>query len=222
MVGSALFSYQSGIARPNSPILSIPELQDIKGIDSIQTIMRIRDFVFSVVPWTLRPSVDLKLDVENILGLYKMFVSKESGGWCGLNAEYYQLLLYWFQVKTRPYNFGVKSHDITHVGVIVEHDGEEFFMDPYFAVHYAHRDGFLLTYSHLMALIAERRLDRIVPVFSDVCKPVQQIDGTFILQKPQEIRKSVLDSWPQYEKTMKDIFGQTDPLLLMLIGIPHV
>ena len=223
------FHLSNGQLRANSPTSMIPVVQDIKGIDNIHTIMKIRDFVFSIVPWFLKPSIGLNINVENIAELYKLFSTRKAGGWCGLNADYFQMLLYWFQIKTYPYNFGIKSRNISHVGLIVEYDGEEFFMDPYFAVHYIHRDGFLLTFRHLMTLIAERKLDHIVPVYSEVRKPVQQEDGTFLMMTPQEIHKSIIIAWSegtksgtdgfQYEKTMMDIFGQTDPLLLMLIKI---
>jgi len=206
----------------------LPVLQDIKEVNSIRAIISIRDFVFCTVPLFLKPTVGLvsgltTAGIENVWGLYKRFLLLEAGGWCGLNTDYLQTLLYWYQIKTYPYNFGISPLGITHMGVVVNYDGEEFFMDPYLAVHYAHRDGFLLTFSHLRALIAERKFDRIVPVFSDVRKPVEQPDGTFVMMTPQEIQKSMFmgqnPSGRPYEDVMKEVFGQTNPLLLMLIKI---
>lgn len=216
------FNALSGKLREDSPTPMIPFLKDIKEVDSINTILKIRNFVFSTVPWFVTPSPGLKKGIEGVLDLYNLFNEKKAGGWCGLNADYLQMVLYCYQVRTRPYNFGISPKNISHVGVIVEYDGEEFFMDPYLCVHYVHKDGFLLTFHHLMSLIAEQKFDRIVPVFSDVKKPVQQQDGSFLLQTPQEIQKSILDSWPNYKEVMNGIFGNTNPLSLMLIGIPYI
>ena len=216
------FNPMSGLLHANSPMHLFPILQDIKEINSIYSIVAIRDFVFSTIPLFLKP-IDTIIDKDNVWNMYKQFLLLEAGGWCGLNADYFRSLLYWYQIKTHPYNFGISSLGITHMGVIVDYDGEEFFMDPYLAVHYVHKDGFLLTFKHLMALIVERKLDRIVPVFSDVCKPVEQHDGTFVMMTPQEIQKSMFmgrsPSGRPYEEVMKEVFGQTSPLLLMLINI---
>jgi len=217
-----------GNTRENSTLFSISEFEEIRGINNIQDIIKIRNFVFSTVPLLLKDSTDIKLSMENlsisVFNLYKLFLSKKVGGWCGLNVDFFQTILYWYQVPARPYNFGIAPQGITHTGVVVEYDGEEFFMDPYYAVHYAHRDGFLLTFKHLMSLIADRKFDRIVPIFSDIRKPVEQRDGTFSMMTPQEIQKSTMfmshsSLGRPYEDIMNEVFGQTNPLLLMLIKI---
>lgn len=217
-----------GNALENSSLFSVPILKDLKRICSLKDIIVVRDFVFSTVPLLLKDSSDLKADMENlsrtVADLHGLFISKKAGGWCGLNVDFFQTLLYWYQVPARPFNFGIASHGITHTGVVVEYDGEEFFMDPYYAVHYAHRDGFLLTFKYLISLISDRKFDRIVPVFSDIRKPVEQRDGTFSMMTPQEIQKSTMfmshSSFGRpYEDIMNEVFGQTNPLLLMLIKI---
>ena len=111
------------------------------------------------------------------------------------------------------------------MGVIVEYDNEEFFMDPYFALHYIHKDGFLLTFDHLMSLIYERKFNKILPVFSNIQKPVEQNDKTFIMMNPQEIQKSIMfigrdSAGRSYDEIMMDVFGETNPLMLMQIKIP--
>jgi len=217
-----------GCSIENSTLFSIEYFQDKNQIQSIHNIIGIRDFVFSTVPLLLKDSSDLKVGMENLsislLDLYNLFISKKAGGWCGLNTDFFQTILYWYQVPARPYNFGIRQYGITHTGVVVEYDGEEFFMDPYYAVHYKHRDGFLLTFKHLMTLIADRKFDHIVPVFSDVRKPVEQHDGTFAMLTPQEIQKNTMFMSPNlsgrsYEEVMKEVFGETNHLLLMLIKI---
>ena len=218
-----------GNALENSSLFSVPILKDLRRIGSLKDLIMVRDFVFSTVPLLLKDSSDLKIKMENISisvsDLYNLFTSKKAGGWCGLNTDFFQTILYWYQVPARPYNFGIRQYGITHTGVVVEYDGEEFFMDPYYAVHYKHRDGFLLTFKHLMTLIADRKFDHIVPVFSDVRKPVEQHDGTFAMMTPQEIQKRCMfesrtPSGRSYDDVMKEVFGDTNSLLLMQIRIP--
>jgi hypothetical protein len=206
--------------RDKSPLGKINEIADLTDVNSFFDLLRLRDFVFKLIPWFIEPS-DSKLDltVFNVINLYNQFKCREVGGWCGLNAEYYQFILYWYYIKTRPYNFGLRYKNITHVGVIVEYDGMEFFMDPYFAMHYIHRDGFPLQFKDLMNLISDRKFDRILPVYSDCRKEVQQQDGSFLSTNSTELFRSVLGSWPNYDREMMDVFGMQNPELLMMLKI---
>jgi len=203
-------------------IPEIPELS-LHEVGSFQDLLKIRDYVFSVVPWNRTPFEGI--GSTSIADLLRGFVTREIGGWCGLNAEYFQRILYRYihngsnLSSTRPYNFGLIKHKITHVGIVVTFDGMEFFLDPYLGVHYNHIDGFPLTFQALMGLISDRKFDRILPVYSNATKPVQT-DSGWQMMTPQQMSASILATWPNYEKIMMETFGSTNPLLLMQIKIP--
>jgi hypothetical protein len=214
--------------RPNSPLKNIPELVTTPEISSLQDILKVKDFVFNLIPW--KPEPKEGVTVSTLLDFYWEFKSKVSGGWCGINAEFLQQLFYWYEadsaqsrcgLKTRPINFGLIGHKITHVGVIVTYDGMEFFLDPYLGVHYNHRDGFPLTFPALIGLIAEGKLDRIIPVYSQGVKHMLT-DSGWQTMTPRQMIDSVIATWPGYSKIMKEVFGATNPLLLMQVRVPDV
>ena len=203
--------------RDGSQLHKIPELASVPDIKSFQDIIKVRDFVYKTVPWFNTPKV--KLSYKTVVENYENFKAKTEGGWCGANAEYMQLILYWYEVKPRPYNFGIVGHNITHVGVIVPYDGMEFFIDPYLGVYYNHKDGFPLTFQDLMCLISDGKLDHIIPVYSKELKPAQT-DSGWQMMAPEQLSESVIKTWVDYDKVMNDTFGSTNPLLLMQIKIP--
>lgn len=198
----------------------IPELQDIPEIRTFQDIMGVRDFVFSTVPWFKEPT-DLRMNfhTNNVLNLYWDFKQYKAGGWCGLNATFFDILMYWYGIRTRPYNYGISSYGLTHIGIIVEYDGIEFFMDPYFAAHYVHRDGFPLPFRDLMNLIQERKYDHFLSVYSDVRKPIKEEDGSYTSRTPEEVLKLAYAASPYYKSTLMRIFGVDDSRALMLIKV---
>jgi hypothetical protein len=199
----------------------IPELQDVPEIRTFQDILKVRDFVFSTVPWFKEPT-DLRMNfhTNNVLNLYWDFKQYKAGGWCGLNATFFDLLMYWYGIRTRPYNYGVSFYGLTHIGIIVEYDGIEFFMDPYFAAHYVHRDGFPLPFRDLMNLIQDRKFDRFCSEYSsDARKLVLEEDGTYTQWSPEEMVEMAFVGSPNYKKTLTRIFGVDDPRILMLIKI---
>lgn len=203
----------------------IPELQDIPEIRTFQDIMRVRDFVFSTVPFLDNPTalnVDLRqyggFSAKSITQLYQDFKSFKAGGWCGINATFFDILMTRYGIKTRPYNYGLPEQGLTHIGIIVTYDGIEFFMDPYFAAHYVHKDGFPLAFRDLMRLVTDRKFDRFHSQYSDIKKPVLKEDGTIGWRSPEHNMDFVTAGSP-YKKTLMSIFGVDDPRILMLIKI---
>jgi hypothetical protein len=199
----------------------IPELDVVPRIRTFSDIIKIKDFVFSIVPLFKDPSDNkLILHVNNVMDLYQSFKELNAGGWCGLNASFFDILMHWYGIQRRPYNFGFTKMGFTHIGILATYDSAEFFIDPYLGIHYAHSDGFPLTFPHLINLITERKFDKIIPIYSDnIFKPIQQEDGSFTLASPSQMNSIVFCNWEKCDQVMLDTFGETNKLLLMLIKI---
>ena len=209
------------------PFPYIKELADIEKITGFNDIAKIMNFVYTIVPWTLTPYTEL-ITLAGIKPLYKKFKMKEAGGWCGLNAEFFKWIIEGYRqldpcnIHVSSYNYGIAELKFTHIAIAVEIDKMEFLFDPYFNRYYVHKDGFPLQLEDLLFLIRERKTDKYKTVFLDSSKPAFTEDGVSFDFYPKELLKDILDFFEStgFSKTMKKIFNDTNPDLLMLLKIP--
>ena len=199
------------------PLPFIEELKNIPSIESIQDIITINNFVFSLIPWTIIPYANI-LQYENLEDLYTRFKNKEIGGWCGVCAEFFNIVMTKYGIPTKPYNFGLDVYQITHVGIIVTFDGMNFFFDPYLAKYYTYKGEFPLQFEPLIYLISTGQYNKIVPVYYNAKKYVQVLDR-WEEWSPKDLELSVMEGFKAigYEKIMQKFFkNQTFENLFLL------
>jgi hypothetical protein len=209
------------------PFPFIEELSSIERVTGIQDLLKIMDFVFTTVPWTTIPYETL-ITMEDIKPLYDKFKAKELGGWCGLNAEFFKWIIEGYRcldsknIRYRSYNHGVYGQQLTHIGVIVEVDRMEYYLDPYFNLYYTHKDGHPLQFEDLHYYIRERRVDRYQKTFLNSKKALINEDKSITYITPQEFLDIILKGFEllNLSATLKNIFNDTNPDLLLLLKIP--
>jgi hypothetical protein len=214
------------------PFPYIKELENITKIETLADVLYIRDLVFSLIPWTLEPFTGNAIE-KGVENLYNGFKNRTISGWCGLNAEFFRLIICGYQVRCWSFNYGLAKYQITHVATVVdlcerstfiELNGLPFIIDPYFARHYLYMDEFPLTYHQLIDFIHKRKMDLITTSYGNVKKPVWDIKNQgFLYKTPQEFERTILNFYKtdlNYDEIMKKIFGDIDPKLLMLLKIP--
>jgi len=199
-------------------------MKDLIGVDTVESfedLLKIRDFCFSLIPWTAKP-YDMNFR-EDLVSLSKRFRSKELGGWCGLNATFFQRVLwaaYGFEKsECVPFDYGVKS--FTHITLIVKFKNKEYVIDPYFCRHYTYKNGIPIELKDLIYLIFNKDFEAIHETYGVGVKNVyEEYSNDFFECTPQKFFGVVKDSWLKlygYESFMQEIFKATDPKLLMLI-----
>ena len=209
-----------------SPFPFIEELEGIDKITGFNDLIKIMDWIYSLIPRTSVP-YEKPITMQDIEGLYVDFNTFQIGGWCGLNAEFFKWILEGYQrldplnLRYRSYNYGIQELKLTHIGVLVEIDRMEFLLDPYFNRYYVHKDGFPLQFKDLLHLVQERKEDKYRSVFQGSKKPDMKEDGTVLYLSPEELLKGVLEIFETngLSKAMKSIFNETNPDLLMLLKI---
>jgi hypothetical protein len=188
------------------PFPFIKELENIPRIASIQDIITINNFVYSLISLTQKPYLIVVAD--SIESLYKKFKNKEIGGWCGTCANFFNMLMNKYKISTRIYNFGLADYKLTHMGVIVTFDGMNLFFDPYFAKHYTYCGEFPLQFDSFLHLVTDRQYEKIVPAYGNGVKAIEQSDGSWKLCTPRELEKNIMEGFKiaGYEKIMQRFF----------------
>jgi len=194
----------------------IPELKEIRKIDTIEDAVRLAGFVFSTVCHAQETS---PLDVqEGIVENYKLFKAKKMYGWCHTNGLYYHLLLNHYGRESYVYNYGLKKHQFTHVVVVLTIKDDKFLIDPYFNRYYVNKDNEPLTLSNLFDLI-KKDPEEIQSVYGEQHKEVyQEGEKGFVKFTPQRLEHSVINSWKvlsNFDNIMRDNFNSINPLLLI-------
>jgi len=203
------------------PFPFIEELKDITVIDSFERLIRINDFVFSLIPYTIQPfSGDVSSD--NIQNLYKGFKSKTIGGWCRLNAHFLMYLLKEYNIPSYCYDYGIKNKTIdgfTHMVVIVDYLGMPFLFDPYFSRYYLFEDKFPLQFYDMIDLLHRRSFIKISSCYGNLEKPFLTLNK-WVSITPQEFEKHIFDSFNDigFKEKMTTTFMDTNPLLMILLG----
>jgi hypothetical protein len=213
------------------PFPYIDELKDIPEIKTFSDIIKIRDFVFSLIPWGPQPFSGNAMEA-GVKDLYNGFKKKTIFGWCGLNAEFFRLIICEYHIRCWPFNYGLSNYDLSHVGAVTDLSEKRglmdleripFYMDVYFCKHFTFQGEFPLTFDRLIDLIHKRKTNLITPVYGVCKKPVWDTGSQkFIDRSPEEFEKMIMDFYRDkldYNQLMEKIFGENDPLLLMLIRI---
>lgn len=200
---------------------TLKKLIGVESIEKFEDLLKVNEFCFSLIPWTTAP---YKMGFrEDLFSLCEKFKNKEIGGWCGLSATFFQRVLwaaYGFQkLECVPFDYGTKS--FTHITLIVKWNNKEYVIDPYFCRVYTYEDGNPIEFNDLILMLFNRELDKIHETFGEGVKYVyEEYSKDFIEYSPQQLLKSVEDSWIQlysYESFMSDVFNNTNSKLLMLL-----
>lgn len=206
-------------AATTHPFPHIPELGAVPEARNLKDVLALQEFVFSTIPYTKDPLED----IGSFTLAYRGFKKREIGGWCGLNAEYFRRLLICYGVKVRPYNYGLVSTRFTHVCVIVNFDGIEYLLDPYFNKIYTYKDDFPLPFQDLLRLIQKGETSCITSQFGSGKKPVWHEDlEDFVPESGDSFENNVFDFFQSIglNESLMDVFGYVNPLALLLIKIP--
>jgi len=218
------------------PFPFIEELKDLFRIRKFQDILRIRDFVFSLIPWGVIP-YDGPRGSRDVKDIYYKCKNNELFGWCGFNADFFKLLMDGYGVKCSSLNYGLNDLQISHCVEIVNlADRVEFgqvcsmeiLIDIYFCKYYSYLGEFPLRYDELISFIREKKFNHIIPVYGDVKKKkVYIIDGKkeIFYVTPQELEKEVLSFFKvnlDLDSNLQKKYGDSNPLSLMQTIIPGV
>jgi len=194
-------------------------------IEIFDTLISTMKYVFQTVPWTIEPYTgnDHKLYDKNsgaIEHLNDRFLKKEIGGWCGLNCEFFKRLIVEKRFFCCSFNYGIEG-SLTHITIIVKIGEESYLFDPYFNRYYE-IDGIPATFDCLMRVVNQGEYDRIVSIYGEEKKPVQNSDKSWTDMTGEELEQSVIGGHMKkgLSKKMMDLFGNTNPLSLMKIVIP--
>lgn len=205
----------------------IPELRSIPEVRTLSDVLRIQDFVFSLIPYTKEPFLE-KIGIEkngdvkvDLIDAYKGCKEGSIGGWCGINAEFLRLVLVTYGVKCRPYNYGIAGSVFTHVCLIVEFSGIKFLLDPYFNRVYTYENDFILQFPDLLRLIREDNTKHITSLYGLGKKKIQA-PGGFKDYTGIDLELSVMGFFKvkDFESALRDYFNSSDPMSLMLREIP--
>lgn len=214
----------------NEQIEKMSELAHVKEINTIADVIKVQDFVFSLIPKTEEPFIK-KMGIKkgngvdvDLFDVYTKCKNKEIGGWCGMNAEYMKLILSTYDIKSWPYNYGISSKQITHVGIVVEIDEMQFFMDPYFNRMYSYKNDFLLRFPELISLVEKRNFEPVTSVYGKSIKPIK-LNNKWEEKNGEDLEVQVLNFFYKelnMENVLKETFCEDNPLLLMLIRVPNL
>jgi len=199
------------------PSCFMEELSDLKIIKDFNDLLRVNNFVYCLIPWTIVPFIE-KLSALDLNYVYQKIKVKDIGGWCGINAEVLRLILKGYGIPCRPYNFGLEIYQFTHVGLLVQICDKEYFIDPYFSKHYVDTQGNRLDINSLLKFIEKQEFEKFIPIYGPGKKEVQTNSG-WVYMTPQELETSVRDSFflLNYEKIMLRYFNSTRFENLMLV-----
>jgi len=210
------------------PLPFIEELKSVPIINKFEDLLKVLGAVYTIVPWTETPYlgeidlIDVKFESDTDLrGIYKKFKKIQIGGWCGLNNKFFRKILTSYSIKNESYNYGLSIGYITHIGAIVEFEGNKLFFDPYFARYFVNTEGLPISFEDLMFLIREKKFDEYKSVFLCLKKPVKRENGTVDYLFPQELLEGSIEIFKQngLEKVLREVFGTSNPDSLMLIKI---
>lgn len=113
----------------------IPGLQDMDTLEKAKALLK-----WSANSTNFAVGADALIDNFESLPVQTQFydyMDENVGGvYCGGAAVFYSNILHKFDVDAFTINYGIYDPDITHVTVIVPHEGRHYIMDPTFAAFY--------------------------------------------------------------------------------------
>ena len=202
----------------NHPLPFIKELDDVPEIKNLSDILRVNEFVYSLIVAVTDP-YNPYLEREGVEILYNKFIKEEIGGWCGLNAYFFMKLMEEYDVDCRSLNYGdLNSPDGKkfHVVCIVKYEDEEFLMDPYINKHYCYSDMRPMPFNVLIEKIKSRQMKDIYPVYGKGKKKIFHCHEWKDIT-PKEFDEQLTRHARQLAgDILIEKFGSDDPYLLML------
>lgn len=182
------------------------------------SLIKLNDFISELVPIFHSSPYRIKKE-DTVESLYKRFIKKEIGGWCGLFTQYMVLVLKSCGVFANIYNYGLKGTEFTHTIVTVN----GFFLDPYFNKCYMNNKGHLIKAVDLLARI--KNSDFSFSPFYGCSLKTKRVDKEgghkFLTLAGKEWEESLLLSWKKksLDKIMEDKFNTLNLYHLMLYKV---
>jgi hypothetical protein len=214
------------VKKNTHPFPFINELKDTITIQTFSDVVKINDYVFSYVPWVGKDFVITERfnQCENQTVVNYMYTHFKLpafiGGWCGLNTDFLIRLLRGYEINCRAYNFGIANTGFTHMGTVVEIDGEDYFFDSYFGKHYIWNSGNPINFLDLKDVIKNKEFYRITAVYANRFKPVYLKEGLLYMD-PVEFEKTTVDGLIKIGliDSLIKYFDDKEFMNLFLIGI---
>jgi len=212
----------SWVGSVQSPFPLIPELKKIDRIQTLQEAIACCNATFKIIPWIqnsfkiedIPPNLSVS---EAVYHMYGLFSDRTSGGWCGLSVEFFQRVLSVYGVKLRPFNYGTPDKKFTHITTVVEFDGKEYLLDPYFGKHYQDSSGRYLTLQELLYLIQRREFNSIVPVYEQGAKMVDE-HTQWTPMNGEQFEETILEYFYHIglKKALQENWECDNPLVMLL------
>lgn len=198
------------------PFQFIRELKSISTIESISDLIKINDFIYGLVPWTMELFNDKfckKLDNHGALNwLYVLLKEEKIGGWCGLSVDVLQRICRGYGIDYKSFNYGIENY--THIVGILTFKGSKYLFDPYFNKYYASEKG-ILTFDNLMDLIQKDKFSDIQVVYGSSKKALIREETVYV--SGYDFEKEVVGSF--VTKGMNEVllknYGNSNPYNLM-------
>jgi len=200
----------------------LKELSDLEDLKTLEDVLRLNSFVFSLVPH----SGNVGHQELDLMKKYQLYKDRLISDWCYGNALFLSDLVNEFQKgdSRKPsvtYNYGIAHKQLTHCVSLVNIEDEVYLLDPYFCRYFVESSsGKALTFEKLLQLVKDMDFKEIKPVYGNSTKPVMQQHYAFQDWTPQMLEGSVINSWKklrEYDSCMIKEFGNTNPLLLLLL-----
>jgi len=212
------------------PLPYIEELKDLFSVGSFSDILRLNDFVYSLVP-SVFPPYDRSGQEESFPELCDKLKKKEIGGWCSLNTVVLNRILEAYGIKSEFLNYGLPDQSLTHMVLLVHYSGQKVLIDPFLNKHYRNAKGELLNYTQLIMKLINREFNDIVSIYGTSRKPAKYIPDPLDRNDP-----NIFQHWVNYYprvfegKVMNkfraagldeflQVFRSGDPLFLMLFPL---
>lgn len=192
----------------------IDEIKNIRKIRSNQDIVKMSEFVFSIIPQT--PEKIGKIFNDDLKKTYEGFKNKNISGWCHANSTFLHLLLRDLGIDSFIYDCGIKGTPITHVVLVFNFKNQYYALDPYFCKYYTDKKGELITYEKLLEESNQRDIT-VKSVYGKRSKPVL-CGEVYEYWPPEKLEKSVLNSWKvlnNYKEIMLENFFDDNPIRLL-------
>jgi len=199
-----------------SLISIIPELERIKKIDDFTDIVKLADFVYSIVS---HGPPTYQMNISDLRGIYNDFKSQKSFGWCYANAVFMHLILRQYNRDSFIYDYGLRDERITHTVVICVLKDEKYLIDPYFSRYYADSNEIPLSFNSLLTNI--RNGNKIISIYGKSKKLVKQ-GNDLVPMNPEIFEQSVLGGWKaecNFDNALMKKFNSVDALKLIPLKI---
>jgi len=195
-------------------VIKFLKLSYIYKVDIPEDSLKIAELIFSVIS---SPEVAEEFRIDDLKILFEEYISKKKAGWCYENAMFMHLILNEYNRPSYVYNYGIEKTRLTHAIVIVNINGIEYPMDPYFCKCYVNDNNEFMSFDDIINHIENKNCDKIKSLYGNGLKAVY-MNGSYKMLNGENFEKKVYEDWINnfdYNNMMMKIFNSTNPLNLM-------